>query len=97
MNEDTAVHESGAAATTVSGVSRALRHPPVSTPFPYTTLFRSPGSLAGVYGTYTFDTITGAWTYTLNQSLADPLIAGQVVHDHLVVGSADAKASSAID
>src|SRR5437660_8317458 len=37
----------------------------------------APASLIGTYGTYTFDPTTGVWGYTLNQSLADPLIAGQ--------------------
>src|SRR5206468_2948785 len=49
------------------------------------------------YGTFTFNTATGAWTYTLNQSLADPLTAGQVVHDTLTVYSADGTASQVID
>src|SRR5439155_34060 len=83
-SEDSAVLDDGGAANagagdpsasgqlTVHDVERGEHH------------FRAPGSLPGVYGTYTFDTITGAWTYTLNQSLADPLTAGQVVHDHLV-------------
>src|SRR5260370_37942542 len=68
-----------------------IRRPPRSTLFPYTTLFRSltvhdvdsgenhfqtPGSLAGTYGTYTFNPTTGVWGYTLDQSLADPLTAG---------------------
>src|SRR5207253_1015224 len=56
-----------------------------------------PASLAGTYGTYSFDTTTGVWGYTLNQSLADPLTAGQVVHDHLIVTSADGTASYTID
>src|SRR5438105_2209712 len=49
------------------------------------------------YGTYSFDTTTGVWGYTLNQSLADPLTAGQVVHDHLIVTSADGTASYTIE
>src|SRR5207302_161664 len=59
--------------------------------------FQTPDSLAGTYGTYSFDTTTGVWGYTLNQSLADPLTAGQVVHDHLIVTSADGTASYTID
>ena len=35
--------------------------------------------------------------YTLDQSLADPLTAGQVVHDQLTVTSFDGTASSTID
>src|SRR5256886_5755016 len=44
-----------------------------------------------------FNPTTGSWTYTLDQSLADPLTAGQVVHDHLVVTSFDGTASHDID
>src|SRR5207302_389684 len=55
--------------------------------------FQTPASLAGTYGTYTFNPTTGVWGYTLSQSLADPLTAGQVVHDHLSVTSFDGTAS----
>src|SRR5258705_276782 len=54
-------------------------------------------SLAGSYGTYTFNPTTGAWGYTLSQALADPLTAGQVVHDHLTVTSFDGTATYDID
>src|SRR5260370_26616062 len=67
-----------------------LRRPPRSTLFPYTTLFRS---LAGTYGTFTFNTTSGAWTYTLDQSLADHLTAGQHVTDTLTVASFDGTAT----
>src|SRR5438552_6336537 len=40
---------------------------------------------------------TGVWGYTLNQSLADPLTDGQVVHDHLMVKSVDGTATYDID
>ena len=59
--------------------------------------FQTPVSLAGTYGTYTFNALTGAWGYTLNQGLADPLTAGQVVHDHLIVTSFDGTATHDID
>src|SRR5438067_1171554 len=45
----------------------------------------------------TFNPTTGAWSYTLNQALADPLTAGQIVHDHLVVTSFDGTATHDID
>src|SRR5260370_29904996 len=67
-----------------------LRRPPRSTLFPYTTLFRS---LAGTYGTFTFNTTSGVWTYTLDQSLADHLTAGQHVTDTLTVASFDGTAT----
>src|SRR2546429_305545 len=50
-----------------------IRRPPRSTPFPYTTLFRStaqastPGSNG--FGTFTL-AANGAWTYTANNSQA---------------------------
>ncbi|KUM23939.1 hypothetical protein AU467_32385 [Mesorhizobium loti] len=58
--------------------------------------FQAPASLLGTYGTFTFDTATGAWTYALNQTLADPLTQGQHVTDTLQVTSADGTASYGI-
>ncbi|TPN41838.1 adhesin, partial [Mesorhizobium sp. B1-1-9] len=55
--------------------------------------FQAPPSLQGTYGTFTFDTTTGVWAYTLNQTLADPLTQGQHVTDTLTVKSADGSAS----
>ena len=55
--------------------------------------FQAPPSLQGTYGTFTFDTTTGVWAYTLNQTLADPLTQGQHVTDTLTVKSADGTAS----
>src|SRR5207302_1032362 len=57
----------------------------------------APASLIGTYGSFTFNPSTGVWGYTLNQSLADPLTAGQVVHDHLIVTSFDGTATHDID
>ncbi|HWT99322.1 MAG TPA: VCBS domain-containing protein, partial [Terriglobales bacterium] len=56
----------------------------------------APASLVGTYGTFTFDSTTGVWTYTLDQSKADPLTAGQHVTDTLTVYSADGTASQTI-
>ncbi|MEM5433599.1 VCBS domain-containing protein, partial [Cupriavidus oxalaticus] len=55
-----------------------------------------PDSLAGHYGTFTFDSNTGAWTYTLDNSKADALTAGQQVSDSLTVVSADQTAQQTI-
>ncbi|RWO86038.1 VCBS domain-containing protein, partial [Mesorhizobium sp.] len=55
--------------------------------------FQAPPSLQGNYGTFTFDTTTGAWTYALNQALADSLTQDQQVTDTLYVTSADGTAS----
>src|SRR5205085_1646646 len=56
-------------------------------------LGKASASLAGSYGTFTFNPATGAWTYTLDQSLADHLTAGQPVTDTLTVTSFDGTAS----
>jgi VCBS repeat-containing protein len=54
-------------------------------------------ALAGAYGNFTFDSVTGAWTYALVHAEADSLTAGQVVHDTLTVASADGTALQLID
>ncbi|MGY4828688.1 VCBS domain-containing protein [Sphaerotilaceae bacterium SBD11-9] len=61
--------------------------------------FQAPASLAGTYGTFTFNASTGAWTYALDntRSATQQLIAGQQVHDTLTVTSADGTASQIID
>src|SRR5258708_19781214 len=74
------------------------RRPPRSTLFPCRTPFPpapAPASLAGSYGTYTFNPTTGAWSYTLNQALADPLTAGQIVQSD--VHSPDLDAPDPLD
>src|SRR3954451_15235073 len=57
--------------------------------------FQVPVSLAGTYGTFTFNATTGAWTYTLNDNSAatQALTAGQHVTDTLTVTSADGTAT----
>nr|WP_128923034.1 VCBS domain-containing protein [Bradyrhizobium guangxiense] len=61
--------------------------------------FQTPASLSGSYGTFTFDPLTGVWTYTLNNAAANvqALVGGQIVHDKLTVTSADGTASQLID
>jgi len=54
-------------------------------------------SLSGIYGTFTFNSNTGVWGYTLNNEAAETLPTGQVVHDTLTVKSADGSASQVID
>lgn len=55
-------------------------------------------ALHGVYGDFSFDSGSGAWTYSLNNSAASVqgLTAGQVVYDVLQVGSADGSAGASI-
>jgi VCBS repeat-containing protein len=61
--------------------------------------FQTPASLAGTYGSFTFDPATGVWGYTLNNAASNvqALAEGQVVHDKLTVTSADGTASQLID
>ncbi|WP_172203783.1 S-layer family protein, partial [Niveibacterium sp. COAC-50] len=61
--------------------------------------FLAPASLAGTYGNFTFNTTTGAWTYTLDNTKATTqgLVGAQVVHDTLTVSSLDGSASKTID
>jgi VCBS repeat-containing protein len=58
-------------------------------------VFQTPTSLAGTYGTYTLDTSTGAWGYTLDntKTSVQALVAGQQVTDTLLVKSQDDTAS----
>lgn len=59
----------------------------------------TPTSLAGIYGTYSLNTATGVWGYTLDNTATNvqALTAGQVVHDSLVVTSIDGTATKTID
>ncbi len=52
--------------------------------------------LAGIYGNFTFDEMTGGWTYALDQSKADLLAQNQQVTDQLTVKSLDGTASQTI-
>src|SRR5438876_11941273 len=45
----------------------------------------APAALAGTYGNFTFNAATGVWGYTLDQTKADPLTAGQTATDTLSV------------
>ncbi|MFO1151749.1 MAG: VCBS domain-containing protein, partial [Alsobacter sp.] len=70
----------------------------VTDPDPGQSTFQTPASLAGTYGTFTFDAATGVWGYTLNNAAANvqALVTGQQVTDTLTVTSADGSASQAI-
>jgi VCBS repeat-containing protein len=59
------------------------------------TVFQTPSSLAGTYGTYTFNATTGVWGYTLNNGAATvhALAGGQQVTDTLTVTSLDGTAT----
>src|SRR5205823_2529973 len=91
--EDTAVKEAGGVANATTNDPSASGQLTVHDVDSGENHFQAPASLAGAYGSFTFNTTTGVWGYTLDQSLADPLTAGQVVHEHLIVTSVDGTAS----
>jgi VCBS repeat-containing protein len=49
----------------------------------------APANLVGTYGNFVFDSNTGTWTYTLDQSKADVLNGGDAASDTLTVTSFD--------
>ncbi|MBW8828514.1 MAG: VCBS domain-containing protein, partial [Burkholderiales bacterium] len=63
------------------------------------SVFQTPASLNGTYGTFTFNTTSGAWNYALDNGrvATQALTAGQVVHDTLSVTSADGMATQVIN
>ncbi|PBC06835.1 VCBS domain-containing protein, partial [Mesorhizobium sp. WSM3859] len=92
-NVDSIVVEAGGVANGTPGDDSAHGQLIVSDVDANQNNFQAPPSLQGTYGTFTFDTATGAWTYALNQGLADPLRQGQQVTDTLQVKSADGTAT----
>ena len=61
-------------------------------------LFQNPASLAGAYGTFTFNAATGVWGYTLNNAATNvqSLEGADTVFDSLTVTSLDGSASQTI-
>ncbi len=61
-------------------------------------IFQTPASLAGLFGTFTFDPETGTWTYDVDSSLAEvqALNNGEILTDSLTVTSFDGSASQVI-
>ncbi|CAJ95489.1 RTX toxin exported protein [Cupriavidus necator] len=97
-SEDKAVTEAGGAGNTDLGDASASGKLTVTDVDAGEAHFAAvaPDSLVGQYGTFTFDSNTGAWTYTLDNTKADALIAGQQVSDSLTVASADHTAQQTI-
>ncbi|WP_338831730.1 VCBS domain-containing protein [Bradyrhizobium sp. 27S5] len=94
--EDTSVTEAGGLANASAGDPSASGQLTVHDVDTGEDHFATPASLAGTYGTFTFNPTTGAWTYTLDQGLADHLTDGQHVTDTLTVSSFDGTASQDI-
>src|SRR4051812_5196172 len=92
---DNAVSEAGGGANGTLGDPSASGTVIVSDVDAGEAHFQVPVSLAGTYGTFTFNATTGAWTYTLNDNSAatQALTAGQHVTDTLTVTSADGTAT----
>src|SRR5207253_1789453 len=59
--------------------------------------FQTPASLAGTYGSYTFNPTTGGWGYTQIGRASCRERAWQAVHDHLIENTLDGTATHAID
>ncbi|MBR1280433.1 VCBS domain-containing protein, partial [Bradyrhizobium sp. AUGA SZCCT0177] len=59
----------------------------------------SAAALTGTYGNFTFNSTTGAWSFTLDNAkpATEALAAGQIVHQTLTVISADGTTSRTID
>ncbi|WP_255350713.1 Ig-like domain-containing protein [Limnohabitans sp. DM1] len=79
----------------VNSVSGSLT---VTDPDSGENVLQTPASLAGVYGTFTLNTSSGAWTYTLDNSrdATQALAAQATVTDKLTVTSKDGTASQDI-
>ena len=92
---DYAVVEAGGAANGTAG-NNASGDLDVSDVDAGQAKFATPASLAGTYGDFTFDSATGAWAYTLDQSKADVLTGGQLASDSLTVNSFDGTDSETI-
>lgn len=92
-HEDTSVVEAGGIANGTGGDPDASGQLTVTDPDAGQSKFKVPASLDGTYGSFTFDELTGAWTYTLNQGKADKLVDGEAATDTLKVTSFDGTAS----
>lgn len=56
----------------------------------------APSALTGAYGSFAFDEASGAWSYALDNTAAQPLKAGQTVNETLTVTSIDGTATETI-
>jgi VCBS repeat-containing protein len=93
MVNDRAVNEDGGVLNGTTGDSSASGKLLVSDVDAGQAVFKTPGSLAGTYGTFTFNANTGSWSYLLDQTKADSLTIGQRVTDTLKVQSFDGTAT----
>src|SRR5205085_139440 len=54
-------------------------------------------TLVGSYGNFSFDALSGQWSYTLDQGSADRRAGADVQHDTLTVRSLDGAATQTVD
>ena len=85
-------------AVTEDGVSTISHALTITDPDAGEAAFRTPTSLNGTYGSFTFNAGTGAWTYTLDngRTATNSLVGGQKVSDTLTVMSHDGTATETI-
>ena len=88
---DYGVTEAGGVANAIAGDPEAAGQLSIADVDDGEDLFQAPASLAGVYGTFTFNPANGSWTYTLDNDLAatQALNLGPAVTDSLTVTSLD--------
>ncbi|MFN4156230.1 MAG: VCBS domain-containing protein [Paracoccaceae bacterium] len=93
-----AVTEAGGVGNAIPGIATAGGQVTIDDPEAGGTLFRTPASLTGTYGTFSFDPVTGIWGYVLDNDrpATQALVAGQTVTDVLTVESLDGAASRPI-
>ncbi|OAP34720.1 RTX toxin [Sinorhizobium americanum] len=93
--DDRSVYEAGTASSGDPDASGTLSVADVDAG---EAVFRTPASLEGVYGSFSFDAATGAWSYILDNDRAatQALKEGEPVCDTLTVTSLDGTASHAI-
>src|SRR5207237_485822 len=84
--EDTAVSEAGGLANAIANDPSASGQLTVHDVDTGEEHFGTHASPAGTHGSLTFNTTSGTWTYTLDQSLADHLTAGQHTHGPCTAG-----------
>src|SRR6185369_10405356 len=99
-NGDYCVTEAGGTANSIPGDPSASGQLTVVDPDSGDSKFQAPApaALIGTYGTWTFNSLNGQWTYTLNNSLTatQALNAGDVVTETLSVTSWDGSATQTI-
>jgi VCBS repeat-containing protein len=98
VNTPASIGGTSAGATTEGATSPVSGMLSITDPDAGQAVFKSPVSLAGTYGAFTFNDATGAWTYLIDNSKAATLAlnAGQVVEDVLRVTSSDGTATQDI-